>query len=256
MDRFTFHNRFAGLLLLFCFIASLASAQDNFESVDLSKIKQRKIRKLIKQLQTSAYQGFSELEISVNSSTSTDDFMHYTKEYKVKQDVEEVWYNYAFSSQTEVWDISKISFGMIYCRSSESIIYANEMLNGLEEGSIYCLNLKILGGIYNLPVAFEITNIDPENKTIEFSYLKGGKSSGKQWIRLEETADGYTNIIHQTLVKSDSNFRDKYLYPYFHNKLINEFHLNMRRIITARSKRRIEMLVYENGPNSTIGPSK
>jgi hypothetical protein len=145
---------------------------------------------------------------------------------------------------------------MIYCRSSESIIYADEMLNGLEEGRIYYLNLKILGGIYNLPVAFEITNIDPDNKTVEFSYLKGGKARGKQWIRLEESPEGYTKIIHQTLVKSDSNFRDKYLYPYFHNKLINEFHLNMKRIITARSKRRIEMLVYENGPDSITGPSE
>jgi hypothetical protein len=231
-------------------------AQDNFESVDLSQIKQRKIRKLIRQLQTSDYHGFSELETSVNSRTAMDEYMHYTKEYQVKQDLEEVWYNYAFSSQTEVWDISKISFGMIYCRSSESIIYADEMLNGLEEGRIYYLNLKILGGIYNLPVAFEITNIDPDNKTVEFSYLKGGKARGKQWIRLEESPDGYTKIIHQTLVKSDSNFRDKYLYPYFHNKLINEFHLNMKRIITARSKRRIEMLVYENGPDSITGPSE
>jgi hypothetical protein len=231
-------------------------AQDNFESVDLSQIKQRKIRKLIRQLQTSDYHGFSELETSVNSRTAMDEYMHYTKEYQVKQDLEEVWYNYAFSSQTEVWDISKISFGMIYCRSSESIIYADEMLNGLEEGRIYYLNLKILGGIYNLPVAFEITNIDPDNKTVEFSYLKGGKARGKQWIRLEESPEGYTKIIHQTLVKSDSNFRDKYLYPYFHNKLINEFHLNMKRIITARSKRRIEMLVYENGPDSITGPSE
>jgi hypothetical protein len=229
--------------------------QDDFNSVDLNQIKQRKIKKLIRQLQSSEYKGFSDLEVSVNSESSMDEYKHYTKEYLVKQDVEEVWYNYVFSSQTEVWDISKISFGMIYCRDSKSIIYADQMLKGLEKGRIYYLNLKILGGIYNLPVAFEITNFDPINKTVEFSYLKGGKARGKQWIRLEETEQGNTKIVHQTLVKSDSNFRDKYLYPYFHNKLINEFHMNMKRIIAARSKRRIDMLVYENGPKTTPGPS-
>lgn len=255
MYRLVFYTHFS-LLFLFCFIAQSAVAQDNFESVDLSQIKQHKIKKLIRQLQTSDYQGFSELETSVNSRTSMDEYMHYTKEYQVKQDLEEVWYNYTFSNQTEVWDISKISFGMIYCRSSKSIIYADQMLNGLEEGRIYYLNLKILGGIYNLPVAFEITDIDPDKKTVEFTYLKGGKASGKQWIRLEESAEGYTKIIHQTLVKSDSNFRDKYLYPFFHNKLINEFHQNMKRIITARSKRRVEMLVYEKGPESIPRPGK
>ena len=104
------------------------------------------------------------------------------------------------------------------------------------------MNLKLLNGLYNLPVAFEITKIDEGNKMIEFSYLKGGKARGAQVIQLMSTDRGYTKVVHKSYVQSHSKFRDKYLYPYFHNKIINEFHGNMRRLIAYRAKNLINTL--------------
>ena len=91
-------------------------------------------------------------------------------------------------------------------------------------------------GIYNLAVALEITKIDEQNKTIVFSYVNGGKSKGEQILHFITTADGYTEIIHETLFRSDSKFRDKVLYPFFHNKAINEFHRNMLHAIREQDK--------------------
>jgi hypothetical protein len=216
-------------------------AQHSTSGIEFSKIKQRKIRKMVRQ-QCDSAGGLSDLEISVGTGSDLNGFYHYEKEYQVKEDINEVWFNYLKANQTEIWDISRISFGLIYCRDSDSFIYADQFLFGLEKRQIYFLNLKILNGLYHLPVAFEITNIDPEKLMIEFSYLRGGKALGKQVIQFAETDEGFTKINHQSFVKSESKLRDKYLYPYFHNKLINEFHFNMKRYITSKVKRRIDLV--------------
>lgn len=228
-------------ILLFFLATNICLAQNELSAVDFDKVKQKQIQKLIEQ-QSKGIDKFSELKVTVDEQTELQEFLQYEKDYIIKYDPEEVWYNYRNSDQTEIWDISKISFGLLYCRSTDSIYYSNQVLMGLEEDRIYFIGLKILNGLYHLPVAFEITKIDPEKKIIEFSYLRGGKAKGKQIIQLSETERGHTLINHKTYVKSNSKLRDKYLYPYFHNKLINEFHLNMKRIIASRAKRRQQLL--------------
>ena len=69
---------------------------------------------------------------------------------------------------------------------------------------------------------------DEQERFIHLSYIDGGKSTGDQIIQIEETPEGYTKVIHTSAFKSDSNFRDKYLYPHFHTKILNEYHRNMR----------------------------
>ncbi len=231
------------LFLLAFYILQVESclAQQNANDIDFGKIKQRKIRKMIRQ-QCDSPGGLSELEISVSASSDLNGFYNYKKEYLVKEDINEVWFNYLNANQTEIWDISRISFGLIYCRNSDSLIYAHQFLFGLEEQQIYFINLKILSGLYHLPVAFEITKIDADERIIEFSYIRGGKALGKQVIQFAETDEGFTKINHQSFVKSESKLRDKYLYPYFHNKLINEFHFNMKRYIASRVKHRIDLV--------------
>jgi hypothetical protein len=97
----------------------------------------------------------------------------------------------------------------------------------LDTGQVFFVNLKLLRGIYNLAVGLEIITIDSQNKTIQFSYVKGGKSEGVQTIRFFETEEGSTKILHISEFRSNSHFRDKRLYPRFHKKFIYEFHENM-----------------------------
>ncbi len=217
-------------------------AQNDLGQVDMSQIRQKKIRKFIQSQHAMEFQDFSDLEPSVDTHSDLADFRNYEKEYLIRKSPEDVWYNYVNSSQTDIWDISKISFGMIYCRDSEAIVYADQTLYGLEPGRIYFINLKVLNGFYSLPVAFEITRIDASERLIEFSYLKGGKAEGKQIIRIVDSEDGYSTIHHSSFVRSNSGFRDKYLYPFFHNRLINEFHFNMKKIIASRSGRHPDAL--------------
>lgn len=223
-------------LILLSIVAGTVYAQSSISSVDLSQIKQNKVRKFIEEQQNQQIEYFSDLEVSVHQDDDLSNFMNFEKIFTVKAQSDIVWDAYKYSCQTDVWDINRVSVGMLFSKKSQAVFYADQDFYGLEKGQIYYLNLKILNGFYNLPVVFEIINIDYENKLFEFSYLKGGKAQGKQTIRFIDSGDGNTRIIHSSFVKSRSKIRDKYLYPFFHNKIINEFHSNMRKLIAQNSK--------------------
>ncbi len=210
--------------------------QGEIDEVDFGQIKYKSVKTCLNDQKAQGYFHFSELQPSIHEGDDLSGFLNFEKSYLIKQPVDLVWDNYYFANLTEVWDNNRVSFGLLYSRNLNSIIYADQEYYGFRKGQIYYLNLKILNGFYNLPVAFEVINVAPENKLIEFSYLKGGKAQGKQTIQLFKTKEGYTSIIHKSYVKSKSKIRDKYLYPFFHNKIINEFHSNLKRLITERSK--------------------
>jgi len=233
-------------LVFLVFLTGNVYCQTLIQSVELDKIKQKKVKKYIENQQRQEIQYFSDLESSVHCDDNLSEFIAYEKIYLVKEDIAEVWNIYNSASQTDVWDIHRISVGMLVSKKRRSIVYANQDLYGIEVGQIYYLNLKVLNGICNLPVVFEIIKVDPINRLFEISYQKGGKSQGKQVIRLEDTVDGFTRIIHTSYVKSNSKIRDKYLYPFFHNKVINEFHANMKKMILENGKHRKILLVDVN----------
>jgi hypothetical protein len=108
-------------------------------------------------------------------------------------------------------------------------MYRNDKrkFTGIDTGQVFLVNLKLLKGVCNLAVGLEIISVDSVNRCIKFSYVKGNKSEGEQVIQFVSTEKGFTRIIHHTDFKSNSKFRDKYLYPYFHRLAINEFHRNV-----------------------------
>jgi hypothetical protein len=90
-----------------------------------------------------------------------------------------------------------------------------------------------MSGLKILATAFEITSIDEENKTIEFSYLKGNVSMGKQRIQFYETPKGFTRILHTSFYRNNNVLWNYLLYPYFHTRTTHEFHRNNKKQILA-----------------------
>jgi len=223
-------------ILVLWLLTSEIHAQKELNAIDFDQINQKKVRRLIRQMQDHRIDYFSDFEASVGPDDELNFFVSYEKEYIVKEPPDLVWDSYIYSDQTDIWDNHRVSFGLLYSADSESIIYADQHYFGIEEGQIFFLNLRIINGLVNLPVAFKILRIDPDQRRIEFSYLSGGKASGIQIISMDKTDEGYVKIVHTSYVKSDSHFRDKYLYPYFHNKIINEFHQNMKKMVAFHAK--------------------
>ena len=93
------------------------------------------------------------------------------------------------------------------------------------------LNLRLMSGLINLATAFEIITIDKEHKVIEFSYLSGNDSVGKQRIQFFETTKGKTEILHTSYYKSNNIPKNYFFYPYFHTRATND-----QKIISKLSK--------------------
>ena len=66
---------------------------------------------------------------------------------------------------------------------------------------------------------------------MKFCYVEGGKAAGSQMIKLVSKGPNTTEVIHDTYYKSGSKFRDEKLYPIVHERIINEFHRNVKNFL-------------------------
>lgn len=171
-------------------------------------------------------------EPSVNDNTELKDFNFLEKNYTVNFPVEMVWDAYKNAKPNESW-------------SGPLAVYKNSSLNSLfhnfkevnhpsfGEGYIYLVRLKLLLFI-KITAIFKLTKLNRSEKIIELTYAMDNTSHGKQTIQF--IADGDKTLIkHTTYFKSKSKFRDKYLYPKFHVKYIDEFHANIQKQITSNN---------------------
>jgi len=228
----TKHNILKVLIALSISLSFQASySQVELDDVNFLKIPQKKIHDYIHQQIENNLMTFYDVHASYPKGHSTDGLSSQQKSYLLQNDLSTVRQLYRNSSPAESWEGNRMSFGLLFSKPSRKIIYRGEACDEIEPGQIVYLNLRLLRGIYNLAIAFEIIDVDDENKIIEFSYVEGNKSIGKQRIHFKEKETGQTEITHISYFKSHSRLRDRFLYPYFHKRLTNEFHRKMRKIL-------------------------
>lgn len=208
-------------------------AQMSLDDVDIERIPQKKVREFVHHQKTNHhFTQFEEIQPTLTNSDDGTGFRTHRAKYQVKSDLTEVWDYYRKANPSESWEGKRFSFGFAFNRQKDELVYREDNYSeGIEEGQMFYVNLKLMGGVYNMAVAFEIITVDPEKKVMEFSYVQGGQSKGMQRIQLKENDRGETDIIHTSFFKSDSKFRDAVLYPFFHKRIINEFHRRMRKRI-------------------------
>jgi hypothetical protein len=219
------------LVLFLLFISYAVYSQASLDLIDLQKIPQKKIRTYIDLQKSHNVHFFKDVKPTFTKGQDKSPYREVEKKYLIKERINKVWDIYCSTSPALSWNGKIISFGVLFSKGADNVMYRNESYAGADTGQVVYVNLKLLGGLYNLAVAFEIVDIDNVNKEIVFSYIEGGKSSGEQLIQFVDTKEGYTEIIHTTFFKSNSKFRDKFLYPPFHFKAIDEFHKNMLNVI-------------------------
>jgi hypothetical protein len=197
--------------------------------VDLEKIKQKRVREFINNNGLNQVSGFSKLQPVCYKPEEAASYRKHFQSFLIKKNIEAVWDTYTTIHPKEAWNGEMVSFGLQYSNINNTINYLDEPYAGMEKGQIILLNLSILWGIITIAVAHEIAEVNKEEWLIKLCYMKGGASEGSQWITLKETPDGFTEVSHLTLYKSDSKFRDTILYPKLHTKAISEFHRNVKR---------------------------
>jgi len=176
--------------------------------------------------ETDSCRYFQDLRPSVDDTFDRSKYSRHDGTYLLQAPIEKVWQTCMTISPSELWTGKRIlSLTFIYDHKNEKLLteYANY---SLDSSQIYFINLRVIWGLYNLPTALMVTKVDEASKTIIFTYLKNGKSEGRQVLHFEPEGTG-TRIIHTTHFASGSHFRDKRLYPYFHQKTITELHKNI-----------------------------
>lgn len=167
---------------------------------------------------------------SIHKDSDLSTFNYHQKMYVIDAGLETVWNTYTQIKPNDAWKGPLNTYKQSYSSKKDSLYMAGDsILPAIEFGMVYELNLRI-AKLINVGVAFQITEIDSLNKTIEFTYGKDNKSHGRQRIVFKEDG-GKTFIVHYSNFKSESKFRDKYLYPKFHEKCMDEFHGNLKEAV-------------------------
>jgi len=223
------------LLSLFLFFIITGECQTYLSDVQLDKVEDDAVERYLNHQMENHISTFTELKPSLTPESSTKGYAFNEREYLVKDSLSKVWAHYVNTNPAEAWNAKKFNFALLFSKNHDEIFYPNQQVGKVEKGQIVYLNLNVLEGIKKLCAAFEIIRVDEKNKIIEFSYLEDNITHGKQQLHFVETPKGYTKIVHCSYFKSKSRFRDHYLYPYFHNRLTNNYHRNMKKLYKADS---------------------
>lgn len=175
--------------------------------------------------------NFSDLRPSCYNEQDSIKYSFQKSSNVIREVIQKAWTKLKSLNPKEEYSGKMVSFGFLYSSRLNKLFYSDDNYREIEEGEIYFLNLKLLGGIKNIGVAIEVTKVDEANKTIQFCYMNNGVTEGTQEVKLVGTSDGNTIITQETRYKSKSKFREKNLYPIFHQKAVNELHNNIRRLI-------------------------
>ena len=228
-------NKFKVTKFIFTFLA-LFHFQFNYSQVDTQTIEESHYTEYYTPTSkekdegnsnfTSKEKKLKNFKSSVNDNTKLEGFSFHEKYYTVYHPINLVWDAYENTKPNECW-------------SGPLTVYKNSTLNSsfhnfkeenhpsFNEGCIYLVRLKLIPFV-KITVIFKLTKLNYSEKLIEMTYGMDNTSHGKQTIQF--IADGDKTLIkHTTYFKSKSKFRDKYLYPKFHVKYIDEFHKNIQK---------------------------
>jgi hypothetical protein len=206
-----------------------SEAEFSDQQIDLNKIRHEAVRKFIRSNGLHTLSDFAKLIHSCEEGFDEKKYNRHLKNFSFKEKIDKVWMAYKTIGPVETCSGTMLGFGLQYSRKNHKITYHEDDHGVIDKGQIVILNLKLLWNLVSLAVGHEITEVNEEEKYIKMCYLEGGASRGMQYIRLKETKEGFTEVIHETFYKSQSDFRDKRLYPLLHGLVIAEFHKKVRK---------------------------
>jgi hypothetical protein len=221
-----FHKYF--LIILFP-ITIDGQAQTRLSDIDTSRIPQKTIRKFLKEQGKLGIDYFEDFRPSIDETTDASRYNFNCHHFHLRQAPVTAWQTLLTAQPTQIWQGQIVACGLVYSPVSQRVIFPGDHYPGLEPGQIFFIEMRILFGLVKFPVGFVVTQVDPVERTITFSYISSGPSKGAQTIRLMDDGKGGTEIRHSTIHKTGNVIRDRTLYPIYHRKAIGEVHRNIKR---------------------------
>ncbi|MEL6196140.1 MAG: hypothetical protein AAFQ77_03720 [Myxococcota bacterium] len=116
---------------------------------------------------------------------------------------------------------------LTYDRNTQTVHLPDDDHPPLTEGMVIVLDLRLVAPVH-IPVGFEIVQMDLKSGRMAFGYVRGNRSQGLQRLTIHEDDRQTARIMHETWYDSGSYVRDRFLYPFFHTRLLNAFYDNLR----------------------------
>ena len=236
-------NRRVAAMVVFTLLPFLQCLSQPAETINLEEVSQRKVRQYIASRSIDKMQDFSLIRPSWDNSNDEKDYTVIEKTFYVKYKLQDVWNFYRHINLAKIWNRHSVRLGLMISKRSNSVIYRDSpSFPEIDTGQVYFFDIRLMKGLFNVPAAFEITNIDPERAMVEFSYIDGNKSLGKQTIQFFDSGGSTTRIVHRSYFKSQSLLREEIFYPPLHTKFIKEFHRSVCQLLSRNA-------ALSNSPN-------
>jgi len=213
------------ILILFALSFSITVwSQMKISEIDAKKLGYKKVAKYLKNEELKKLRFFFEIQPSINDSCDLSKFYFHSGTYIINSSVQDVWNICITTSPAVLWNGKMLGLACVYDVNTDNMFYvSDEQCNTLDLKQIYFINLRIMR-LFNVAAALMVTKIDADQKLIEFTYIRGNKSVGKQILRLFEFGNNGTKIVHDTFYKSNSKMRDRKFYSRFHQIAITDLH--------------------------------
>lgn len=212
------------------------------QCINLEEISQKKVKKYILRKNIDKMQDFSSIHPSFTKDEKETGLKVNEKIFYLRSRLASVWNGYREANPAEAFNSRSFRLEMMIMKKSNDVYYKNAMsLPVIDTGQLYFFDIRLMKGLVNVPMAFEVINIDDAKKVLEVSYIEGNKAQGKQQVQFFDNGDGRTMVVHKSFFKSHSWLRDTFLYPYFHRRLVRDYHRTMEKLVQEKSSSLISL---------------
>lgn len=168
-------------------------------------------------------------------------FHHVAMRFSVRARPGRVFDDYRAINPLKIWSTARSWLVAVHVPSLRRTLDRTALASrwpGFERGMKVFLDMSALPvAITNRPammVGLEITRMDRARRIVEYRYLEGTPSYGRQVMTFRASPHdrGATEILHETWYRSYSRVIEA-MYPYYHREMLCGMHEGFRREIEA-----------------------
>lgn len=157
------------LISLFSLIAQFGISQVLISDVEEKRLVNSSVMDYLQDQQNHDINKFDDIEPSLNPDEDVSGYKKQVLDYYFKGNPDVALNSYINNATGKAWNNRNVKLNLLFSKKTETLFYNGDELGPLDNEQVVYLNLSFLFGLYNLPMAFEITEIDDKNLSIEFS---------------------------------------------------------------------------------------
>lgn len=232
----TRRDSFATVLALFCLVTGAAAMARTTPDFSGNRNFLRKSPSFLKEKLPGSF------VLNTNDGTDWSTFDYLKDSYTIAAPRDLVWDTY-MADFARLWSGKLINFTMAQLPTQARPVTDPRQITAIVPGLMVFLDAKVAplpipkGQAPGFMIAMEVLQVNLDKHFLEFGYLEGTPSRGRQLLTFHEAVDEEGNpktlIVHEALFKGNS-LAIHAAYPAIHRQLLGEFHRTLKRVAETR----------------------